>query len=153
MFNVLDIMNGMKDIGHKITKEAFNYIPASLSKDKKFANAYACCVAMLVCADREIEVEETRAAINFIRSSKVLRDRECVAYALEFYAKFISEYQKVLDNEPAFMVYSAQLIEEHIRIVEDASHKALLVQLVSDLANVNANEAEIRVKVDILSAL
>ena len=138
--------------GHTLSKEIFKYVPAALSKDKQFANAYAACIAILVIADRKVEVDETRAAIDFIKRSEVLKRIDCVTYALDFYAGFIAQFQPMFNNEPMLLVSIAKVIEEHVKIC-DKSYKPTLIQLISDLTNGNPNSSEIACRNELFAAL
>lgn len=153
MFRTAGLLSRIKDLGGEAIKKAAPYIPAQLSEDKRFSNAYAAALALLVCADREVEENETIAALMLIQNDPKLKDRNLVLSTLEFYGGFIVELSENFDNVPTYLVTKAQVITQHVNVSLSRQYKQDLKVLCNSLVGPNANEKEREVYNEIMSAL
>lgn len=153
MFNMNKVLEAAKNLGADVSTLAVKYVPTSLSRDKKFANAYGCIMSLMICADREVEEDETIAAMDFIRRDENLRGLGMTVEGVKFYSGFISELEPTFENVPRFTVETTRLIEEHISIIKEESQKVMLKGLVNHLCGSQANEAEKSMRDSILLGL
>lgn len=150
--NLEKLFDKVTELGGNIKQSTIKYVPAMLSEDKRFANAWALSLAALICADQLIEEDETVSALSFIQTSPDLREMNMVTPAIEFYAEFVDDMAKTFGS-PAFIVERAKLIETHIRVLTNETHKAMIRAMVNKLAGRNANAEEKQIKSEILAAL
>lgn len=151
MFDVDKFMKKVGDIGSSIKKETSRYAPAMLSQDKRLANAFSTVVSTLVLSDLEVENEETIQAINFIQNDPILKEKGLVIYSIDFYSNIINELSQLFNNEPAFLVQKAKVIQENIPGLSD-EYKSYIRALCNQLT-VGANPREMLVRDEIIVAL
>lgn len=151
MFDVDKFMKKVGDIGSSIQKETSRYAPAMLSQDKRLANAFSTVVSILVLSDMEVENEETIQAINFIQNDPVLKEKGLVVYSIDLYSNIINDLSKLFNNEPAFLVQKAKVIQENIPGLND-EYKSYIRALCNQLT-AGANNKEMLVKNEIIAAL
>ena len=120
---------------------------------KRFANAYAATIALLVCADLEVETEETLAAINFIRNDSCLQKNDLVSSTLEYYGNFIKELSESFSEETSYLLKKASILEEHINVDLSNSYKKDIKSLCNALIGNTANNKERSVCNEILAIL
>lgn len=152
MFNTHKLMKSVSDLGGKVIKSTSKYVPAMLSEDKRFSNAYAACLALEIVSDMIIEEDETISAMKFIQTSPELKEMNLVIHTIEFYSKFISDLSEVIDTPHLYIVKKAKIIEENVSIIKNNSHKNIIKNMVIALAG-NGNEKEKDVMNEILIAL
>ena len=153
MFNIDSLLDAVKKVGVKVTKETASYMPALLSEEKRFSNAYAACLALLICADYEVEESETIAAIGFIQKDKLLNEMGLTLSTLEYYGGFIKELSAYFNDKPSFIVQKAKVIEKHVVVDLQNKYKIYLKELCTQLVGVNANANELEVKGELLTAI
>jgi 5'(3')-deoxyribonucleotidase len=145
-------MKKVSEVGSAIQKETNKYVPALLSQDKKFANAFSTVVSVLVCADREVEVNETIQALNFIQNDPILKEKGLVVYGIESYKNIIGELSSVFNNEPEFLVQKARIIQDSIPGLND-EYKSYIRTLCNKLAGSTANREEVLVRNELIAAI
>lgn len=153
MFDTKKLFKAVSDLGGKVAKGAARYAPAAMSEDKRFSNAYAASLALLVCADLEVEADETIAALNFMQGDPSLRDRGLIVSALGFYGEFIDDLSGTFSNQPSYLLKKAQIIQEHIAVDLNPAYKRDLMTLCNALIGANANPLERIVYDEIMIAL
>lgn len=153
MFRMVRLAAKVKELGGQALKKAAPYIPAQLSEDKRYSNAYAAALCLLVCADLEVEEGETIAALGLIQNDPKLKDLNLVLSTIEFYGKFVEELSDTLDNLPRYLVMKATVIEEHIKVELSPKYKRDLQILMNSLVGPNANEKERAVYNEVMLAL
>ena len=152
MFSKEKFMTRVSEIGSTIQKEANRLAPAILSQDKKFANAFATTISSLVCADLKIETDETLQAINFIQNDPRLKELGLVVYSIDFYSNIITDLSMHFENEPAYLVQKARIIQENIPGLS-GEYKSYIRALCNQLAGPTANQKEVLVRNEIIAAL
>ena len=140
-------------LGGNMLTAATKYIPAELSEDKRYANAYAAILASLVAADFEIEEDETIAALNHIQSDADLLKNGLVSHTLGFYAQFIEEFAACNGAVPQILVARAQILEKNVRCIANGSHKFALYGMAKSLVGVQANVQEKQVLAEVQNIL
>lgn len=153
MFDKQKFMNAVSGFGAKVSKATAKYVPAALSEDKRFSNAYAACLALLVCADLEVEADETIAAIGFMQNDFCLKDRGLVLSTLEFYGQFIGDMSDSFATPTNYLLKKAQIIQEHIAVDLNPSYKNDLKTLCNALVGPGANAQEKAVYAEIMAAM
>ena len=153
MFDKQKFLNAVSNLGGKVAKATAAYVPAALSEDKRFSNAYAASLALLVCADLEVEAAETIAAIGFMQNDFCLKDRGLVLSTLEYYGQFISELSDTFQNQPLYLLEKAKIVQEHIAVDLSPAYKSDLRNLCNALIGANANPLESQVYAEIMAAL
>lgn len=153
MFDKQKFLNAISNIGGKVAKATAAYVPAVLSEDKRFSNAYAAVLSLLVAADLEVETSETIAAIGFMQNDLRLKDRGLVLSTLEYYGQFISELSDTFQNQPLYLLEKAKIIQEHIAVDLSTAYKNDLKNLCNALIGSNANPLESQVYAEIMAAL
>lgn len=152
MFNTQKLFNSIKGFGGRILKETAQYVPAALSEDKRFANAFAASLALEVVSDKLIEEQETIDAMQFIQNSPELRQMNLVVHTIEFYGKFISDLAPIIAVPHEYVVAKAKIIEENIKIVTNPAHKNIIRNMVIQIAS-TGNQNEIQTMNEIIFAL
>lgn len=153
MFDIEKVFKAAKELGGDIASVATKYVPTALSRDKQLANAYGCAMALMICADVEVEEDETIAGMDYIRQDQNLRGLGMTVEAINFYSGFVNELQIHFTNKPQFVVETARLIEEHIATIKEPSHKTVVRDLVNSLCGTRANESEKSMRDSILLSL
>lgn len=152
MFDIDKFINKVSEVGSAIQKETNKYVPALLSQDKKLANAFSTVVSVLVCADKEVEVDETTQALNFIQNDLILKEKGLIVHGIESYKNIIGELSAVFDNEPDFLVQKAKIIQENIPGLNE-EYKSYIRTLCNQLAGPTANQQEVLVRNELIAAL
>jgi hypothetical protein len=153
MFDRNKFMKAVNDLGAKVAKTTAKYVPAALSEDKRFSNAYAAALALLVCADLEVEADETIAAIGSMQYDFCLKDRGLVLSTLEYYGQFIGDLSKSFGVPTDYLLKKAQIIQEHIAVDLSPSCKNDIKNLCNALVGPSANRQERQVYNEIMSAM
>lgn len=153
MFNTQKLIKAVSNLGGKVANETSKYMPAMMSEEKRFSNSYAACLSLLVCADLEVEEDETIAALGFIQNDRSLIDRNLVLSSLGYYGKFIEELSITFSNKPSYLLKKAKLIQEHVSVNLSPEHKQDLMRMCNLLVGVNANQQEKEVYNEIENAL
>ena len=153
MFDKSKFFKAITDMGANVAKSTAKYIPASLSEDKRFSNAYAACLGLLVCADLEVEANETISAIGFMQNDFCLKDRGLVLSTLNFYGQFISDLSDSFSSQTDYLLKKAKIIQEHIAVELSPSYKNDLKNLCNSLVGPNANQQERQVYAEIMAAM
>lgn len=153
MFDKQKLFNAISGFGGKVAKATAAYVPAAMSEDKRFSNAYAASLALLVCADLEVEADETIAAIGFMQNDFCLKDRGLVLSTLEYYGNFIAQLSDTFKNQPSYLLAKAKIIQEHIAVDLSPAYKNDLKNLCNALIGANANPQERQVYSEIMAAL
>ena len=153
MFDKQKLMSAISGFGGKVAKATASYVPAALSEDKRFSNAYAAVLALLVCADLEVEADETISAIGFMQNDFALKDRGLVLSTMEYYGQFISELSVTFADQPTYLLAKAMIIQEHISVNISPAYKNDIIRLCNELVGTNANPLEQIVYNEIVAAM
>lgn len=128
------LFNAAKALGGNMISGMTQYIPAELSEDKRFANAYAAILASLVTADFIVEEAETIGALQHIQGDADLVSNNLVSHTLGFYAQFIEEYSACNGEVTKVLVLRAQILEKHVRCVANGNHRFILDRMARSVA-------------------
>jgi len=153
MFNKNSFLDKLSEIGGKVIKSTASYVPAALSEDKRFSNTFAACLALLVCADFEVEEDETVAAIKFIETNQILKEMNLVLSTLEYYGNFITDLSDSFNNKPEYLLKKSKTIQKHVAVNLKYAYKEHIKNLCSLLVGANANSNERDLKAEILLAI
>lgn len=151
--NTNNLMSSIKALGGKIRTATAQYVPAMLSEDKRFSNAYSAILALLVCADLMVESDETISALKFIQDDQFLKSRGLVLSSLEYYGNFVDDLSDTFYDHPSYLVKKAKVIQEHVSVSLSNEYKAQLLALCNKLVGINANAEEKKVYDEIVSSL
>ena len=152
MFNTRKLFNSIQCLGGKIMNGTAQYIPAALSEDKRFSNAFAAALALEVVSDKLIEEQETIDAMQFIQNSPELRQMNLVVHTIEFYGKFISDLAPIISVPHEYIVAKTKIIEENIKIISNPLHKNIIKNMVIQIAS-GGNQNEVQTMNEIVFAL
>ncbi|CAL9981017.1 hypothetical protein VPHD81_0014 [Vibrio phage D81] len=153
MFDMDKVLKAAKELGGDIAGVATKYVPTALSRDKQLANAYGCTMALMICADVEVEEQETIDGMDYIRNDENLRGLGMTVEGINFYSGFVNGLKDHFDDKPQFVVETAKLIEEHIASLKEPAHKLIIRDLVNSLCGTRANDAESNMRDNILRAV
>jgi len=141
------------NVAGEVSKKATKYMPTALSEDRRFSKAYAATLGLLICADRQVEEEETIAALQFIQNDSFLKKENLVAVTIQDYADIIKDVQPTFIDVPAYLVKKSLIIEDTIRVSLNNNYKKVLKNLCNTLVGSDANQQEKEVASEILEAL
>lgn len=144
MLNIDALKKAANEVGAVLIDKASKASPMMFSNDKKFANGYTLVLALMVAADREVEAEETIGVLNLIQKANAIRDLNLVSEALGYYTGFIEDISEYFgeNQESAFLVRVASLLEENIGEIREAEHINALISLVQAVAGVKPDVDE-----------
>jgi tellurite resistance protein len=136
----------LSSVGNTITNNVKEYTPEKWSDQKKYINAQAAGMALMVYADGIVEQEEVEVVIETINNEPIFKEYNMVSEALELYShhiKSLTEAKAISKSEYALTVAK---ISADISKVKKEEWKQSIVELSQKIAASDGDIAEDELK-------
>jgi tellurite resistance protein len=137
------------------TKKIKQYTPESFSKEKKLVNAIVISLALITLADKKIETEEVTKSMELIKDIEEIQELNMVQEAIELYQFHLEDLEKVINNEPKYLLKVEHKLMDIAKIKEYEGYPNMIKVLLDYIAEADGrlDPTEVEMKNKILQAI
>lgn len=162
MFKKLDLSSALEAASKKLTEAASTVateigkaIPAQFSSEKRFVNAYALIIALLINAEEENK-NNKNTILSIIENDPYLQERKLVTDVLNSSLIFINEFDAIKNKATSQTAKTLELTVRVNNILEDnlePEHKLYLIGFITNIVGDRSTPAETEVKNTVVKLL